>query len=170
MRRFRSTTGAAVRVVDDRLVGVALITFGGVNWELKALRVLWLGTHRGLQCGYGVLFASGVDGTMHSAYDSFPNPTYVIGTDGTVAHRADWPDIDRLSDERERLLTHGRRGGDVLPTTLEEDYHKPNVELFRTTLRVNGRAGAGSLRDLLVAGPRMMAYRLASGVRYLTDV
>lgn len=106
-----------------------------------------------------------VDGTMHRAYDSLPNSAYVIGTDGIVTQRADWLDIGRLRDELENLLAHGGRGTDVPPTTLEENYPKPDADLFRTTLRVNGRAGAGSFRDMLAAGPRMQAYRLASGVR-----
>lgn len=111
-----------------------------------------------------VVLVDDIEGTMHRTYDSLPNSVYVIGTDGIVAHRADWLDVDRLDAELQHLLDHGGRGADVPPTTLEENYHKPDADLFRTMLRVNGRAGAGSLRDMLVAGPRMMAHRLGRNV------
>lgn len=105
-----------------------------------------------------------VEGTMHRQYDSLPNSVYVIGRDGVVSHRADWLDVARLDEELEELLAQDGCGADVTPSTLEENYHKPESELFRTMLRVHLRAGAGSLRDMVLAFPRMLAYRTKVGV------
>ena len=106
-----------------------------------------------------------VEGTMHRAYDSLPNSVYVIGRDGVVAHRADWLDTEVLRERLDELLARSGRGADVSPTSLEENYHKPDADLFSTALRVHRRAGAGSLRDMLMAGPRMLAYRIVKRVR-----
>ena len=106
-----------------------------------------------------------VDGTMHRQYDALPNSVYAIGRDGIVAHRADWLDADRLDGELEELLAQDGIGADVTPTTLEENYHKPETDLFRTMLRVHRRAGAGSLRDMVLAFLRMLAYRASDGLR-----
>lgn len=92
---------------------------------------------------------------------------YVIGRDGIVAHRADWLDVARLDDELEELLRRDGVGADVTSTALEENYHEPETDLFRTMLRVHRRAGAGSLRDMVLAVPRMLADRAMDGLRGL---
>lgn len=109
-----------------------------------------------------------VDGTMHRGYDSLPNSVYVVGRDGVVAHRADWLDIEVLDERLAELLDRGGRGADSPQTSLEENYHKPNADLFRTILRVHGRAGAGSFRDMVMAAPQMLAYRIKKGIKTRT--
>lgn len=106
-----------------------------------------------------------VDGSMHRGYDALPNSVYVIGRDGVVAHRADWLDIDVLNDQLQKLVTADGRGAEVTPTSLEENYHTPDADLVKTMLRVHRRAGAGSFRDMLLAAPRMLAYRLTKKLR-----
>lgn len=82
-----------------------------------------------------------------------------------VAHRADWLDIESLDEESTTLIEKGGRGTDITPTSIEENYYKPDSELLRTPLWIQRRAGAGSLGDVLLVGPRMMAYRLEKRFR-----
>lgn len=100
-----------------------------------------------------------VNETMHRAYDSLPNSVHIIGRDGIVAHRADWITPDRVNDRLDVLLEHDGRGAEVTPTNIEENYHQPTLALLKTILRVNTRAGPGSLRDFMRAAPRMIQHR-----------
>lgn len=101
-----------------------------------------------------------IDGQMHTQYVSLPNAAYVIGTDGVVAHQADWLDPAALDDVLERLLEGGGRGGEITPTRLEDNFEKPSLETVRELYRVLSRAGPGSLRDFVRTMPRILLYRL----------
>lgn len=99
-------------------------------------------------------------GTMHRQYTPLPNAAYVIGTDGVVAHRADWVDPDHLEAVLSELLANDGRGVAVDPSDLSMNFQQPKVGLLPEFYRVFRRAGPGSLRDFLLAAPRMMRYRL----------
>lgn len=100
-----------------------------------------------------------VDGRMHRRYVALPNAAYLIGTDGVVAHQADWLDPEALEEALETLLDRGGRGADVMPTHLEDNFEKPTSGTVSELYRVLSRAGPGSLRDFLTAMPRMLLYR-----------
>jgi len=100
-----------------------------------------------------------LDGTMHRAYDALPNSAYVVGTDGVVAHRADWTDPAAIDRTLAALLEADGRGAAVDAASLEENFEPPNGEALAELVRVLRRAGPGSLRDFLTAMPRMLLYR-----------
>lgn len=101
-----------------------------------------------------------LSGTMHRAYTPMPNAVYVVGSDGVVAHRADWLDPERVRETLDALLAADGKGGEVTPTSLEENYQPPSGSLLLESYRVFRRAGPGSLRDFLVTLPRMARLRL----------
>lgn len=107
---------------------------------------------------------------MHRAYDLLPSSVYITGRAGVVADRVDWLDIEILEGQLAELFDRGGRGADVSPTALEENYHKPDTDLFSTALRVHWRTGAGSFRDILMAGLRMLTYRITRGLRDRTGL
>lgn len=102
------------------------------------------------------------DGSMHRAYDAMPNSAYVIGTDGVVAHRADWTDPGAIDDALADLLDADGRGDAVSPTSLKENFEPPSESAFVELYRVLRRAGPGSMRDFLAAMPRMFVHRARS--------
>jgi len=101
-----------------------------------------------------------VDGRMHRLYVPLPNSVYLIGTDGIVAHRADWLDPDLLESEIDTLLAQGGAGADVTPTDLSLNYDQPSREHLSEFRRVFRRAGPGSFRDFVRAFPRLLFHRL----------
>ena len=96
---------------------------------------------------------------MHTQYVSLPNAAYVIGTDGVVAHHADWLHPETLNDVLDTLLDQGGRGADVTPTSLTMNFEKPTGATISELYRVLSRAGSGSLRDFVCTMPRMLLYR-----------
>jgi peroxiredoxin len=111
------------------------------------------------------VLVDGVDGTMHTQYVALPNAVYLIGTDGVVAHQADWLDPEALDDAVEALLESGGRGGDVTPEALRNNFEKPTRDSVVELYRVLSRAGPGSLRDFLRTMPRMLLYRFRTRLR-----
>lgn len=101
-----------------------------------------------------------VAGTMHTQYTSLPNAVYLIGTDGVVAHQADWLDPSALEDAIETLLENEGRGTAVTPTSLTDNYEKPTRATLSEMYRVFSRAGPGSLRDFLRTMPRLLLHRI----------
>lgn len=101
-----------------------------------------------------------LDGTMHTQYTSLPNAVYVIGTDGVVAHQADWLDPSALQDAIHRLLENEDRGAAVTPTSLTDNYEKPTRATLDEMYRVFRRAGPGSLRDFLRTMPQLLMHRI----------
>lgn len=101
-----------------------------------------------------------VEGTMHRRYDTLPNSVYVIGTDGVVAHRADWADPETLEAVLDRLRAAEDRGAAVTPTDRELNFARPTPDQFRELARVFRRPGADSALDFVQTVPRLAAIRL----------
>lgn len=100
-----------------------------------------------------------LEGTTHRAYTAMPNAAYVVGSDGVVAHRADWLEPQRVRETLDALLAADGRGAEVTPTSLEDNYQPPRGSLLPEFYRAFKRAGPGSLRDFLLTLPRMARLR-----------
>lgn len=101
-----------------------------------------------------------IEGTMHRAYAPLPNAAYVIGTDGVVAHSADWVEPARLDGVLDELLAANGEGARVEKSTLRENFASPTPRTLWTAYRVTRRAGWQSLRDFVVELPKMMVARM----------
>ena len=112
-----------------------------------------------------VYLVDGVEGTLHGAYGAMPNSVYLIGTDGLVAHRADWLNPGVLKKRMDELLAVQGVAAHVPPSSLADNYIRVNPQAMATSLRVFWRAGLGSGVDFLLSFPAMVQGRLAAARR-----
>ncbi len=101
------------------------------------------------------LLVDDVDGKMHQAYGAMPNSVYLIGSDGVIAHRADWLNPGILEQQIEVLLEAGGEGAAVPPTSLSGNFTQVNHSAMATALRVFARAGLASGADFFSSFPAM---------------
>lgn len=66
-----------------------------------------------------------IEGSVHLAYDGLPNSVYLIGTDGIIAYRADWIDLEILERKVEELLDSGGEGRAVEPESQVDNFVDP---------------------------------------------
>lgn len=111
------------------------------------------------------ILVDGVEGTLHGTYGAMPNSVYLIGTDGVVAHRADWLNPGVLKQRLDELLAAQGVGAHVPPSSLADNYIRVNPQAMATSLRVFWRAGLGSGVDFLLSFPAMVQGRLAAARR-----
>ena len=118
-----------------------------------------------LQCAADLVRAEGVgrtilvddvDGKTHQAYGAMPNSVYLIGTDGVIAHRADWVNPGYLEEQIDLLLEAGGEGTAVAPTSLSGNFTQVDSGAMATALRVFARAGLASGADFFLSFPNMI--------------
>lgn len=68
-----------------------------------------------------------ITGSVHLAYDGLPNSVYLIGTDGIIAYRADWIDLENLERKVEELLDSGGAGRAVEPESQVDNFVDPRT-------------------------------------------
>ena len=102
------------------------------------------------------ILVDAVDGETHQSYGAMPNSVYLIGTDGVIAHRADWVNPGYLEEQIDNLLEAGGKGAAVAPTSLSDNYTQVNQNAMATALRVFARAGLASGADFFLSFPAMI--------------
>lgn len=88
-----------------------------------------------------------LDGTVHRAYGSLPNMTYIVVPPGTVAFRADWTDADTLGFVLNYLRHEAREktsGQRVAPFFMEIQGHRSAMDYPRVFLE--GLLEGGGIR------------------------
>ncbi len=124
-----------------------------------------------LQCAADLVRAEGVgrtilvddvDGKTHQAYGAMPNSVYLIGTDGVIAHRADWVNPGYLEEQIGSLLEAGGEGSAVTPTSLSGNFTQVNSNAMATALRVFARAGLASGADFFLSFPAIVHGRASA--------
>lgn len=105
------------------------------------------------------LLVDDVDGKIHQAYGAMPNSVYLIGSDGVIAHRADWVDPGYLEQQIDILLEAGGKGAAVSPTSLSGNFTQVDSSAMATALRVFTRAGLASGADFFLSFPNMVRGR-----------
>jgi hypothetical protein len=81
-----------------------------------------------------------LQGTIHRAYGSLPNMTYVVGVRGRIVYRAEWTDarsVQWMLEQMDHGQQQGREGHRILPYFMEAEVgkvadRKPFLEALRT--------------------------------------
>lgn len=104
-----------------------------------------------------------IAGSLHRQFGALSNAVYLIGTDGIVAHRAKWNDVEVLTQEIDKLLAHDDlAGGYAAYTDLDNQPQFESPTLGEEIFRITQRAGSGSLFDLLIYIPTIIARQFTS--------
>lgn len=101
------------------------------------------------------ILVDGVGGETHQAYGAMPNSVYLIGSDGVIAHRADWLNPGILEQQIDLLLEAGGEGAAIPPTSLSGNFTQVNHRAMGTAMRVFARAGLASGADFFSSFPAM---------------
>ncbi|MBV7334781.1 hypothetical protein KFU94_42390 [Chloroflexi bacterium TSY] len=103
-----------------------------------------------------------IDGTVHKQLGPMSNALYLVGTDGIVAHRANWNDVEVLPQEIDKLLAHNGLAGRYTSYTDLDNQPTGSRSLGEELFRVTQRSGSGSLFDVLSYIPTIIARQLVS--------
>ncbi len=91
-----------------------------------------------------------LDGTLHRAYGSLPNMTWVIARGGTIAYKADWTSAANIDAFLDRFAAGRSRkppGGAVAPYRTEQtEYRDIDRDAFDAALERNGPRALAEFR------------------------